>query len=219
MKKLPALFFFLVFLVSFASAEGVDDKVKLASQVIASRMASPQPIPDNVLKAARCVAALKVLKGAVFWKEKDSTGVITCRTSDNQWSEPAFFEVSNVSFGFQFGKQSLEAVLIVITDSGEKDAAKLSFTLGTDITFAAGPVGTDGGSTLPNAEVVAYQSMIGLPDDATVDGFTLKYDPDLINEAYGDEIYPSNLFRTSGTGAPSAVKPFLDTMNTYFPQR
>ncbi len=222
MKSFPLFLavFILVQLSSILNSEAspVSVRVNSAVDVVTNRMTSPQPIPDSVISVARCIAALKVVKAGFIWGGQGSTGLLTCRTPNNEWSEPSFFSVNGVNFGFQIGVQFLESILVFITDSARQILDHPSFTLGTELSVAAGPVGGGGGvGAIPNAQVLSYQRAVGLYAGATVDGFVLSHNPKLINDAYGASIEPHTLLNTSGTSAPASVQPFLKAMDEYLP--
>ena len=213
-KFVPLL---LVWLTAGSFAHGsLKGRVQSASEVIINRMTSPYPIPQNVIQAAKCVAALKIVKAGFIWGGQGSTGIVTCRTAGNQWSQPSFFSVNGVTFGFQIGVQFLESVLVFITDHARHILDHATFTLGTELSVAAGPVGGGTGvGVIPNAEVLSYQRAVGLFAGATVNGFVLSHDGVLNERAYGMKTVPADMLVTSSLSAPPVLQPFVETMNRY----
>lgn len=205
-------------LFTVESQASLPGRVRSANEVVINRMTSQQPIPAFVIDAARCIAALKVVKAGLIWGGQGSTGMVSCRTQDGQWSEPSFFSVSGVNFGLQIGVQFLESVLVVISDEARKVLDHATFQLGTDLSIAAGPVGAGGGvGVLPNAQVLTYDRAVGLYAGATVNGFVLAHDRPSNQRAYGAEIEPAVLLSTNGDEAPALMTPFVQTLNRYFP--
>lgn len=218
MRRVWSFLFLFSALSSLSALATIEGRVRYANEVIANRMTSKQPVPDYVQEAARCIAALKVVKAGFIWGGEGSTGLVTCRTESGHWSEPSFFSVNGVSFGLQIGVQFLESVLVFITDKAREILNHATFQLGVDLSVAAGPVGGGGGAgVLPHAEVLSYQYSVGLYAGATVNGFVLSHDPAANRKAYGMDVAPATLLRTEGDKAAPKVMPFVQTMERYFP--
>lgn len=220
MKTHQALLGMFCLLATAAVARPIPERVQSAKKVVVNRMTSSFPIPAWVVDKSKCVAALKVVKAGLGWGGQGSTGLVTCRTDENVWSEPSFFHVSGVNFGFQIGVQFLESVILFITDFARELLNHPTFQVGAEASFAAGPVG--GGpevGQLPDASLLSYQRAFGLYAGATINGFVLSHDSALNERAYGQEVFASELLKTPGAQAPAAVKPFVDTMNTYLPAK
>src|SRR5690349_9964941 len=86
-----------------------NDELQRATQAI-EHMTSTAPdkgIPHDVFEHAKCVAVIpKLVKGAFVIGGEHGRGVATCRTANGNWSSPAPFEVSGVSWGAQIGGES-----------------------------------------------------------------------------------------------------------------
>src|SRR3546814_2885808 len=80
-----------------------------------------------------------LLKGAFFIGGEGGSGVLLTRDPEGNWSNPAFYTMGTVSFGLQFGGQSSEAILVVMTDAGLKAIMADQVKLGADLSAAAGP--------------------------------------------------------------------------------
>lgn len=209
----------LAFSLVALAAQGrpIPERVKSAERVIINRQTSALPIPQWVIDKSKCVASLKVVKAGLIWGGQGSTGLVSCRTDDNQWSTPSFFHVSGVNFGIQIGVQFLESVMLFVTDFAREILNRASFQVGADLSFAAGPVGGGPGvGEMPNAHILSYQRAYGLYAGATINGFILSHDPRLNSKAYAMDVAPETLLDTPGTSGPEVVKPFVATMNKYF---
>ncbi len=202
--------------ISAPSFGDVPTKVANASQVIVDRLTSAQPIPKWVSDSGICLASLKTLKVGFIWGGAVCTGMSTCRTAEEDWSEPSFFTVSNVNFGLQIGIQFMESVMVFLTPNA-KELLSGSFQIGVDASFAAGPVGEGSGTgVLPMVDILSYEYSQGLYVGATIDGFIIAPDNRSNRTAYGTSVAPSDLLSTSGTHAPASVRPFLNTIEKRF---
>ena len=111
---------------------------------------------QNQLKKARAVfVAPHLIKGSFIFGGSFGTGVLMVRNEETQsWSDPAFYTMASGSFGFQFGAEASEVVLLVMTAKGVKSLLKTSVTLGAGARVAIGPVGGGiKGSTTPTLSV------------------------------------------------------------------
>lgn len=192
-------------------------KVRYATEVVQNRMTSAFPIPENVIDASKCLAALKVVKAGFIWGGEGSTGMVSCRIGDH-WSAPSFFNTGGVSFGIQIGVQFLESVLMFMTDKAREILEHGTVELGADITFAAGPVGGGGGGgVIPEAGVLTYNRSKGLFAGASVGGFILTHDRPRNQQVYGSDAPPASIFLLDGSKAPDVVQPFVKTLEKFVP--
>ena len=198
-----------------ALADNLDRRVRIASDIVANRMESRDSIPDYVIEQARCVISIKVVKAGLIWGGSGSTGLVSCRTADG-WSAPSFINVSGVSFGIQIGVQFMESVLVVVSDQGRRILDRANFQIGTDVSFAAGPVGSGSGK-MPDADILSYQRTRGLYAGATVNGFILSHGKVRNRRAYEGDISGSTILAIPGSQAPAVLKEFVDTLETYTP--
>ena len=95
MKTHQALLGMFCLLATAAVARPIPERVQSAKKVVVNRMTSSFPIPAWVVDKSKCVAALKVVKAGLGWGGQGSTGLVTCRTDENVWSEPSFFPTNS----------------------------------------------------------------------------------------------------------------------------
>ena len=82
-----------------------------------------------------------MLKGAFIWGASGGTGVFLAREESGTWTNPAFYTIGSVSFGFQIGGQASEVILLAMTERGVTTLLQSSVKLGADVGIAAGPYG------------------------------------------------------------------------------
>ena len=115
-----------------------------AKVVMEEIMSSPDlGVPSDLMSRAQAVIIFpSMFKGGFFLGARYGKGVATVRNAKTgHWGPPSFITTMGGSFGFQFGAQAVDLVLIVMTERGIKGLLNNNFTLGGDIAVTAGPVG------------------------------------------------------------------------------
>src|SRR5499427_3472298 len=99
-------------------------------------------IPPRVLRSAKGIAILRVLKGGFFVSGRIGEGVVIARLPVGGWSGPSAVGTGGAGFGFQVGGQVTEFVIIVNTRTAvEAFAQGGNIEFGGALSAAAGPVG------------------------------------------------------------------------------
>ncbi len=154
-----------------------EGRLLLASQVLQEmRGGRDQAIPDRLLERAYGIAVIPdTTKIAWFFGGRRGHGVLVVRDKDGRFSSPLFVTMTGGSFGFQWGVQSTDVVLVFTTPRGIQGINGGKVTLGGDLSVAAGPVGRDALAATDatfKAEVYSYSrsrgAFIGLSLDGTV---------------------------------------------------
>jgi len=190
----------------------LDDSSKILNELLG---APDKGIPDDVFKSAKCVAVVpSMVKGGFVFGAEHGRGVATCRTSNGDWSAPAFFVITGGSWGLQIGALAADVVMLIMNDQGMKDLLSSKFKLGANGSVAAGPVGRDASANTDwemKAEVLAYSRTRGLFAGLTLDGAVIKQDDDSTLALYDRMVG----FRPTLTGqvqTPAAAQNFLATV-------
>src|SRR5581483_6787364 len=153
--------------------------------------ASPDKgVPNQVLEGAKCVAVIpKLVKGAFIVGGEHGTGVATCRTSNGQWSAPAPFSVSGISWGPQIGGKSTDLMMFIMNEEGMNNLLRGHIKLGADVSAAAGPVGRSASADAGyKAGVLTYSSSKGAFIGASLNGAELQQDNKATKDWYGKEV-------------------------------
>lgn len=162
-----------------ASADArLAQKMRTSEEVLGELLATPDhEVPDELLKRARCIAVLPgVVKGAFGWGGKHGRGVLACRDAGEGWSAPVFVRISGGSFGFQIGVQAADVVLFLMSERSVKSLLRSQFTLGGDVSVAAGPLGRSAEASTDarlKAEIYSYAKSRGLFAGISVEGSRL----------------------------------------------
>src|SRR3989440_7019665 len=114
-----------------------------ASQVLEElRTTRDQAIPDRLLERAYGIAVIPDLtKVAFFAGGRRGHGVLVVRDKQGRFSNPVLITLTGGSFGWQWGVQSTDIVLVFTTAKGVEGITGGKVTLGADASVAAGPVG------------------------------------------------------------------------------
>lgn len=183
-------------------AAGMQDQVDQATTIIERFREMPEKgIPESVLKEAKGLAILTVLKAGFIFSGQGGWGVVIARTSHG-WSGPSAIGTGGAGFGFQVGAEVTEFVLVLNTP-----AAVDAFARGGNVSFggalsaAAGPVGrTAGASVMPVAAVYTYSRSQGIFAGVSIEGTVIAARDDANRAYYGHEVTPQAIL--SGQAKP-----------------
>lgn len=183
-------------------ASGMQDDVDQAVTIIQrfGGMAEDS-IPPTILKDAKGVAILTVLKAGFGLSGRGGTGVVVARTGKG-WSGPSAIGTGGVGFGLQIGAQVTEFVFVLNTDDAVKAFSREgNLVLGAGLSLAAGPVGrsAEAGIT-PIAAVYAYSRSQGLFAGASLEGTVIMTRNDVNAGYYGRPVTAQQIL--AGNVAP-----------------
>jgi lipid-binding SYLF domain-containing protein len=160
-----------------AHEEGV---LLMASQVLEELRSTPErAIPNRLLERAYGVAVFPNLtKVAFFVGGRHGDGVFIMRDKDGRFTSPFFISLTGGSFGFQWGVQKTDIVLVFTTRRGVEGVTGGKVTLGADATMATGPVGRDASMSTDTsgAEIYSYSRAKGAFIGLALDGSVITID-------------------------------------------
>lgn len=137
-------------------------------------------IPEVLLRRAQGIAIIpNMVRGGLIFGGRGGKGVLLVRDAQGHWSNPSFITVGGLSFGWQFGVQSVDVVLVFTTRQSIEGVTGGKLTLGADASIAVGPLGRQAsGATDVNltAEVYAYSRAKGLFAGLALDGGAIGID-------------------------------------------
>ena len=169
-------------------------------------------IPDEVYKSAKCIAVVPhLVKGAFIFGGKHGRGVATCKLPDGSWSAPASLTISGGSWGLQIGAESIDLVMMIMTDEGAKHLLENKFQVGANASGAAGPVGrhaSAGTDWKLDTQILTYSRSKGLFAGIDLDGSWIEHDTDSTKALYGKD-FGSNDLLTGKVPVPSEAKTFI----------
>lgn len=200
------------------------ERVKEAAAVFDEIMGiREKTIPQELLDRAECVVIVPGLKKAAFiFGGKYGKGVISCRPENGQgWSGPSTVRVEGGSFGLQLGGSETDVVMLVMNRRGADKLLQSKFTLGGDLSVAAGPVGRTAEAQTDaqmRAEILAYSRSRGLFAGVSLSGATLRQDEDDNEHIYGKKVTPKAILHEE-VQPPASVRKLGETLSKYSSRR
>ena len=152
---------------------------------------------DHVKEARGVFIMPQLLKAAFFFGGEGGSGVFLVKDDKTgEWSDPAFYTMAAGSFGFQFGAQASEVVLLVMSRRGVESLLTSTFKLGGDVSVAVGPVGAGiEGSTAMNlsADLLTFARAKGLFGGISLEGAVIATRDEWNRDYYGKEVRPTDI--------------------------
>jgi SH3 domain-containing YSC84-like protein 1 len=140
------------------------DRATLTVQDIRTQTLSK--VPQNMLRQAKGVLICpSQFKAGFFFGGEGGNCVLLGRAADGSWSYPAFYGLGAGSFGFQFGLQNEQLLLLIRTEKGLNAVLDKQFSLGptAGVTVAIYGVDAQAATTAAlGADIVAFGSSRGL---------------------------------------------------------
>jgi lipid-binding SYLF domain-containing protein len=171
MSKL--LFVFAIAFMAFAIADASEqDTVNRCAAIVSQFQQMPEKaIPRDVLRQAKGLAIMSVVKAGFIFSAKGGQGVAIARTRRG-WSGPSFIATGGGGWGLQAGAQVTDLVIVLNTDAAVQAFSRGgNVTIGVDLSAAAGPIGrTAAGAVMPTAAVYTYSRSKGLFVGVSLEG-------------------------------------------------
>jgi lipid-binding SYLF domain-containing protein len=165
-----------------------EGRLLVASEVLEDlRGGRDQVIPERLLERAYGIAVFPDLtKVAFFAGGRRGHGVLVVRDKQGRFTSPVFVTMTGGSFGWQWGVQQTDIVLVFTTPKGVEGINGGRVTLGADASVAAGPVGRQTSAATDatfKAEIYSYSRNKGVFAGLAVDGSVISID-DKANAAF-----------------------------------
>lgn len=206
----------VVLSAGIANAQRNDDaKFTAAAEVLEIFTTNEENgIPTEILQRARGIVVIpNLIRGGFVFGGRRGRGLISIRSPNGEWSNPAFVTLTGGSFGAQFGAESADVVLVFANDRAVRNIASGKFTLGGDAAAVAGPLGRRSTAAVTGrAEVYVYMHSRGLFAGAAFEGTRLDVDEQASEAFYrntsGVPLGPQTI------ETPATALPFLDALRT-----
>jgi SH3 domain-containing YSC84-like protein 1 len=171
-------------------------------------------VPKQVLEGAKCVAVIpKLIKGAFVIGGEHGTGVATCRANGGNWSPPAPFSVSGISWGPQIGGKSSDLVMFIMNEQGMSDLIQGHIKVGADVSAAAGPVGRDAAASAGwKAGILTYSGSKGAFIGASLNGAELHADNRAIQNWYGKSLSFKDILQGNAQMPNAQARAFVNAV-------
>lgn len=223
-----ALYFGLMLIASGAAmgansnnASGQAQLAQAAAQVLHAEMQQEpkNQIPKNLLSAAQCIAVVpSKLKVAVIGGGSHGNGLMSCRTQNDGWSAPVFFEISSGSVGAQIGGKTTQLIFLVMNKNIADNMIKGNFKFSANATGTGGTLGAHADVNTHAAPVFIYRvGSQGLFAGAHVKGSRFDLNQDANKQIYGNDFNARNVLQGKAT-KNNQVKPYIQALNDLAPQ-
>jgi len=166
-------------------------------------------IPPQILRRAQGIILLDCTKGGLVFGYQGGHGAAMVKDPrTEQWSTPAFFKLSEASFGLQIGGQQSFVVILLMNSNVTQQLTEPMFKFGGEASGTAGNAsgGTEG--TVSNVEPLEmiYTDTAGLYGGAALKGASLAPDPDANLAYYGEFLTTKEiLFEHKASPTPTAT--------------
>ena len=206
-KRMPVFLWITVLLFSCgtpARADGLEQQrlVEKATHTIESFMDDSNFtwFQDHVKEAKALLIIPQQLKAAFFVGAGGGSGVLVVRDEQTgKWSEPAFYILGGLSFGFQFGGETSEVIIMAMTQGAVEKLNDSSFKLGGEASIAAGPYGAGiEGATSANldADFLSFSRSKGAYAGISLEGSIIYVDDDSNAAYYNKQVRPVDILVT-----------------------
>lgn len=159
-------------------------------------------IPESVLQDTDCIAVFPdVLNAAFIFGGRYGKGLISCRTG-NDWSKPVFMKMKGGSLGWQIGGQSTDYVLLFMTENSIRSLLTSKFTVGTEASVAAGPVGRTAAAstdTRIKSQILSYSRTKGAFAGLALNGVSIAPDSKANKNVYGKKAELEQLLKQASS--------------------
>src|ERR1700744_3676860 len=189
---IPLLLSIFIVCASATDASKETERVHNATNVLKDFAAMKNSIPHDLLEQYSGIVIIPhMINAGLGIGGKRGRGVAMVKLDDGKWSDPVFVTLTGGSFGLQIGVQSVDLVLVFHHKGVLTKVKNGDFTIGGDVSAAAGPVGR---STSANtdykleAEVYSYSRSRGLFAGISINGSNLGVDKQGNAAYYGSSI-------------------------------
>jgi SH3 domain-containing YSC84-like protein 1 len=163
------------------------DRATLTVQEMMTQNVSQDP--KSLLRHAKGVMICpRVFKAGFFFGGEGGSCVMLARSGNGTWSYPTFYDIGSGSFGFQFGVQDSQLLLLIMTNRGLNAVMDSQVRLGAGASVAVASVGggVQGATTAAvGADIVAFAAARGLFGGVSLEGGVMSARIDENQSYYG----------------------------------
>jgi SH3 domain-containing YSC84-like protein 1 len=182
------------------SFQELDRRILDSDIVLKSSLEMPdRGIPRDLIQRCRGLAIFpSVVKVGLVFGVSFGNGIILRRDEKTgQWTRPVFFNIRGGSIGVQAGAQATDLVLLVMSEEGVEGLLEDKYTLGADVSVAAGPVGRQASAETNvrlDSGILSYSRSKGLFAGLALTGAVLEPDNEANEVYHGKGITAQDVF-------------------------
>ena len=207
MKTICALLAICFLPFAAANAATEQEIVNQSASILRQFKRMPERgIPRSVLRNAKGLAILTVVKIGFGLSGKGGQGVVVARTGSG-WSGPSFVGTGGAGWGPQIGAEITEYVLVLNSNRAVHAFSRDgNFALGADASAAAGPVGRDAAAAItPTAAIYTYSRAKGLFAGVSLEGAVIATQKTANHRYYGRPVTAADILSGSVPPPPRAA--------------
>ena len=148
--------------------------------------------PKIMLRHAKAVMVCpRIFKAGFFFGGEGGNCVLLARAGNGTWSYPAFYTIGSGSFGFQFGVQDSQLILMIMTNRGLNAVMDSQVRLGANVSVAVASIGggVQGSTTAAvGADIIAFAEARGLFGGVSLEGGVMSARVDENQAYYGQPL-------------------------------
>jgi len=135
-------------------------------------------IPSSIIRRAKGIAIFPgIITGGFIFAGTNGEGILIMRDDRGRWDKPVIVSISGGSFGLQAGGKSTDAILIFMSERSISRTLEESFTLGGNVSVAAGPLSEDAVNPSDRrSDIYSYTKSAGLFAGVALEGSKIAYD-------------------------------------------
>ncbi|KAF2304222.1 hypothetical protein GH714_028637 [Hevea brasiliensis] len=187
-----------------------------------ARLNPERSIPLAVLKGAKGLAILTVVKAGVLVAYKLGTGLVIARRSGGSWSAPSAICSVGLGWGAQIGGELMDFIIVLHDMKAVKTfCSRMHFSLGAGCSAAAGPIGRvleadlragDRGSGMCYTYSCSKGAFVGVSLEGNV--VATRMDTNL--KFYGDPYLTTNDILLGTVDRPKAAQPLYAALEDLY---
>jgi len=192
------------------------DRAALTVQEIMTQKVSQDP--QYMLRRAKGVMICpRVFKAGFFVGGEGGSCVMLARSGNGTWSYPTFYDLGSGSFGFQFGVQDSQLLLMIMTNRGLNAVMDSQVRLGANVSVAVASVGAgvQGSTTAAaGADIIAFAEARGLFGGVSLEGGVMSARIDENQGYYGQPLAARQIVLQM-QGANPGADPLREVLTRY----
>lgn len=200
-------------------------ETKKAAKILASFIkpnqvfGADQVIPPDVLKRAKGLAVITVVKAGFLFSGRAGSGVIIARLRDGGWSAPSAIGMAGAGAGGLVGVELTDFVFILNSYDAVRSFSEFgTITLGGNVSVSAGPLGRNAeaaasASTGGVSAVFAYSKSKGLFAGISVEGSVILERREANRKFYGNSC-TSKMILSGRIRPPPGVDPLFRVLES-----
>ncbi len=155
------------------------DRATLTVQEMMTQTVSDDP--RSLLRRAKAVMICpRIFKAGFFFGGEGGRCVLLARAGNGTWSYPAFYTIGSGSFGFQFGIEDNQLLMLIMTERGLNAVLDSQVKLGANASVAVATIGAGiqgSTTTAVGADIVAFAESRGLFGGVALEGSVMSTRP------------------------------------------